>query len=743
EQVAKLEIEFANVEVAAYVPQLVERKWLTQYQADQILAGSGDGLVLGQYRILDRLGEGGMAQVYKAEHVLMKRQVAIKVIASRPVSELKPGCDDLESAYLIEEAVTGISDGAQRVQTDPGAIDRFHQEVQIAAQLDHANIVRAHDAAEARGLFFLVMEYVDGVDLGARVAQGGPLPVALACEYVRQAALGLQYANERSLIHRDIKPSNLLVTCTGVVKILDLGLARLAGAIAKDLSGQSTSSDVSGLSGTPDYMAPETAQDSRCADIRSDLYSLGCTFYFLLTGQAPFPGGGWPEKLLRHQLDSAPSVVVLRPDVPAEIAAILQRLMAKNPSQRPATPAELAADLQAWLTAHGATADPMPPLLTATANGTPAPTVSLNQLTPSAAPVPDPSTAAAKLLSAPATPNWPPRRWPALSWPLGLAAAAIVGLSAALLLRGSGDRIRKTEELDAGSSPPASRNPNGDFELDGVGRFPTLPAAITAAPDDATIIIHGNGPFRLNPLRLHGKSLTLRAGEGYRPRFDYDAASNGQPWQSLLSADRPLRLEGVDLVRESNSENGTNTTHLVYVERASLVLTDCTLRAPNGSACVVCRDCREVRLDGCRLTAGALALCVETGASGTEVRMHDTRIEVSGPNDAALSLWAADKGADGILRLHVDNCKVRGGRAIAFGVLPRHVEISTRRAHFTFHDALVSYACSAGPDDWRRATTWREDDNTYDGGSAGWLRVNGRLEDVPDLPAWQNLWSRP
>src|SRR5262249_59179566 len=135
---------------------------------------------------------------------------------------------------------------SQSVQHDPGAVDRFHHEVQITAQLDHPNIVRAYDAAEARGLFFLVVEYVDGIDLSARVAQGGPLPVALACDYIRQAALGLHYAYERGLVHRDIKPSNLLVTKNGVVKILDLGLARLAGAIPKDLDAAPTGSDLSG-----------------------------------------------------------------------------------------------------------------------------------------------------------------------------------------------------------------------------------------------------------------------------------------------------------------------------------------------------------------------------------------------------------------------------------------------------------------------------------------------------------------
>jgi serine/threonine-protein kinase len=747
EQLTELEAEHpdASEDVAACVTKLVERKWLSQYQADQVLAGFGEGLVLGQYRILDRLGEGGMAQVYKAEHLLMKRQVAMKVIASRPWSDLEHGFDNLEIDWHAEEAVTAIGKSARRLQGDPRAIDRFHHEVQITAHLDHPNIVRAYDAAEARGLYFLVMEYVDGIDLSARVAQGGPLPVTLACDYIRQAALGLQYAHERGLVHRDIKPSNLLLTRTGVVKILDLGLARLAGAIPKDLGGRPNGSDVSGLAGTPDYMAPETAQDNRCADIRSDLYSLGCTFYFLLTSQVPFPGGGWPEKLLRHQLDSAPSAVVIRPDVPAEIAAILQRLMAKDPAQRHATPAELAAELEAWLAAHGVSVDPLPSLLAATTNGTSAPTVSLHQRTPNVASAQEPGSAAPKLASIPAVSGMLPRRWSARSWRLGLTAASIIGLATALLLRGSTDRLRKLDDRNTDSSSAVAPTADAGFEVDGVpGRFPTLPSAVAAAPDGATITIHGNGPFRFKSVRLLGKALTLRAGDGYRPQFQLVPDAEGQPWQPLLAADRPLRLDGIDLIQEPASRTSApDTTHLIYVEKASLALTNCVVRAPGGSACVVCRDCREVRIDGCQLTAAALALCVETGSFGTDVRLHDTRVEVEGPNDAALSLWAAENGRNGMLRLELENCTVQGGRAIAFGVLPRHVDVHARRNHFSFRDALISYASSPEPGEWRRATTWREEDNAYEGGGKGWLRVNGQSGGVPDLPAWRNLWIEP
>jgi hypothetical protein len=158
---------------------------------------------------------------------------------------------------------------------------------------------------------------------------------------------------------------------------------------------------------------------------------------------------------------------------------------------------------------------------------------------------------------------------------------------------------------------------------------------------------------------------------------------------------------------------------------------------------VVCRGCREVRLDGCQLTAASLALCVETANSGTDVRLHDTRVEVEAPGNAALSLWAAENGRDGTLRLDLDNCTIQGGRAIAFGVLPRSIDVNARHDRFTFRDALLSYACSPAPDDWRRVTTWHDEDNTYEGSGSRWLRVNGRSEEVSDLPAWRKLWSVP
>jgi serine/threonine protein kinase len=298
-------------EPKALARELVKRGWLTPYQVNALFQGQGPGLLLGSYVLLEKLGEGGMGQVFKARNWKLGRTVALKLIRKE---------------WLTDEA----------------AVKRFRREILAAAHLDHPNIVHADDADEAGNTHFLVMEYVEGTDLARLVKAHGPLPVSQACEYVRHAALGLQHAHERGLVHRDIKPSNCLVSAPGgVVKLLDLGLARLAQA-PEEPAADTTLTQQGAFMGTPDYMAPEQATDAHEADIRADLYSLGCTLYFLLTGKVPFPGGSAGQKVARHLAKEPVPVERLRPEVPPEVAAVVRRLMAKDPGQRYQTPAELA-----------------------------------------------------------------------------------------------------------------------------------------------------------------------------------------------------------------------------------------------------------------------------------------------------------------------------------------------------------------------------------------------------------------
>ncbi len=268
-----------------------------------------------RYRVVRLLGEGGMGSVYEAEHRVMQRPVALKVI---------------RHAYTDR----------------PGAVERFQREVRAAARLTHPNIVTAYDAEHVGATHFLVMEYVEGITLARLVQERGPLPVAEACAYVRQAALGLQHAHERGMVHRDIKPGNLILVASpaasapGVVKVLDFGLAVLTAERGGGLT------DTNVVMGTPDYMAPEQAEDARRADIRADVYSLGCTLYHLLTGQTPYAATTALLKLLAHREQPVPSVRRARPEVPAALAGVLERMLAKKPADRYQTPGEVAAALE-------------------------------------------------------------------------------------------------------------------------------------------------------------------------------------------------------------------------------------------------------------------------------------------------------------------------------------------------------------------------------------------------------------
>jgi serine/threonine protein kinase len=304
---------------------LIEKGLLTRFQAERLLVGRTAGFLLGQYRVLDQIGRGGMGRVFKAEHRTMRRIVALKVLAP-----------DL-------------------LRTDR-ARELFLREVRAAAQLVHPNIVTAYDANEIDGRYFLVLEYVDGPNLEQLVRRQGPLPVGQACDYVRQIAHGLQCAHLLGMVHRDVKPANILVQRrglnggdVGLVKISDFGLARLHNPNAadefSDHPGTIMTKDNT-VMGTPDYLSPEQARSLHNTDIRSDLYSLGCTFYFLLTGQVVFPGGNTLDKLIRHGTEKASDVRDARPETPAEVAAVVEKLLAKHPPDRYQSPAELAAALE-------------------------------------------------------------------------------------------------------------------------------------------------------------------------------------------------------------------------------------------------------------------------------------------------------------------------------------------------------------------------------------------------------------
>jgi serine/threonine protein kinase len=305
------------LDAARLARELIAAGRLTPYQASAIYQGKAKGLAIGSYLILDKLGAGGMGMVFKAQHRRMKRVVALK---------------------LLPPSVT----------KDRTAVLRFHREAQAAAQLSHPNIVAALDADEFRGLHFLVMEFAEGSDLSRLVRSRGPMAIDRAIDCVVQAARGLGEAHARGIVHRDIKPSNLLLTPGGTVKVLDLGLARIGpfheseGGVERD----SALTHSNAMMGTVDYMSPEQAYNPRLADHRSDIYSLGCALYFLLTGQPPYPGLTMMERLLAHRERPIPSIRDDRPGAPPALEATVRRMMAKTPEERQATMAEVIADLE-------------------------------------------------------------------------------------------------------------------------------------------------------------------------------------------------------------------------------------------------------------------------------------------------------------------------------------------------------------------------------------------------------------
>jgi response regulator RpfG family c-di-GMP phosphodiesterase len=299
----------ATPDAMTLLGSLVRLRLLTEYQMDRIAAGRMWGLVLGNYRILGRLGAGGMGVVFLAEHVVLRRQVAIKVLS---------------------------------VPTDPDSrlLSRFLNEMRVVAQLQHPNIVGAIDAGtlinasgDGGDLRYFVMELVQGSDLEELIARLGPLPVTEACDRIYQVASALAEAHKQHLVHRDIKPSNIRVTPDGLAKLLDFGLAR---ALSTRMTEPGT------LLGTLDYIAPEQAKDAGSVDIRADIFSLGGTLYWCLTGHAPYAGhDNLYQQLQARETQPPPSIRAAKPDLPLELDAVVAKMMAHDPRARHATPYEV------------------------------------------------------------------------------------------------------------------------------------------------------------------------------------------------------------------------------------------------------------------------------------------------------------------------------------------------------------------------------------------------------------------
>jgi eukaryotic-like serine/threonine-protein kinase len=295
------------VDVKKMAGLMVKNGLLTYFQAEQFLLGKWRGFTIGKYKLLERIGFGGMGQVFLCEHMYMRRRVAIKVLPPAKAEE-------------------------------PAALGRFYREARAAAALDHPNIVRTHDIDQDGNLHFLVMEYVEGSSFLEIIKKSGRLDITRACHYIWQSTQGLDHAFRVGVIHRDIKPGNILVDRFGISKILDMGLARFYHT---DDDMLTLKYDEKSVLGTADYVAPEQTVNSHDVDVRADIYSLGCTFYFLLAGHPPFPDGTIAQKLISHQTKNPTPIRQLRPEVPEGVAIILDKMMAKSLTDRFQSPVEV------------------------------------------------------------------------------------------------------------------------------------------------------------------------------------------------------------------------------------------------------------------------------------------------------------------------------------------------------------------------------------------------------------------
>jgi serine/threonine-protein kinase len=381
-------------EPQALAERLVQEEILTRFQANRLLQNKSHGLVIDRYVLLERLGEGSMGRVFKAQHRLMGRVVALKLIAPQYATRAK-------------------------------SIARFRRELRMIGRLDHPNIVRAYDADQIGESFYLVMEYARGQSLDRVYESRGPLPPEEVIDYAAQAALGLAHAHAQGIVHRDVKPSNLLLTDERQIKVLDLGLGILIDA--DDTSSFATAAGRA--VGTIDFMSPEQASGADL-DGRSDCFALGCTMYCLMSGRVPFPADTDLKRLVRR-LEGPPVPITNHlPNLPADVVQVLDKLMARAPENRFPTAAEAAAALRALLQGGGSAPSdafpiPTPPDPTTLSNGTAAPGT-----VPSDAPDWSLPSAPAIEPSADSTPDHAPLDRAERSPRIGLATLLIVALAA-------------------------------------------------------------------------------------------------------------------------------------------------------------------------------------------------------------------------------------------------------------------------------------------------------------------------
>jgi hypothetical protein len=577
------------------------------------------GHFLGPYRLDEFVGGGGMGAVFRALDTTLDRVVAVKVLSRQQSND-----DDM--------------------------LKRFRNEAQSAARLDHENIGRVHAVGSDDGWHYIVFEFIEGTNLRDVVTKEGPFGVARAIDVTIQVADALEHASERDVVHRDIKPSNIIITPTGRARVVDMGLARLHHMAGdQDLT-------VSGMTlGTFDYISPEQARDPRSADVRSDLYSLGCTVFFMLVGRPPFADGTMVQKLLQHQQDPPPSIEALRPDVPKQFAHILGRLMEKDPKDRYQRPADLVADLTTM-------ADDLGIELSA-----PRP-VTATVIEQASRPVPV-----------------------HLPWLIPLLGLAVV--VGGLWLRTAG----KEQRQFGVAAPAAGRLPAVESGIDGTGstmqaddtpseptpriwRVVDAPAvdddcgtvgeAVRQASDGDVIEIACTEPRDDGPFTVDGKRLTIRAADGMQPILRFgDTGAVPRDGGSCTVVSGTLELQDVTL-RSAFLPAGGGRPALVFLR---------------GSSALICERVSFV-MPGEAATAGVCVRSEQGPGDRQEIRANDTRAEGG-------AAFLESKGGGRIDLFWSGGRVVTSGRFLLVEGSPRTAGNGTA-VRMTLEDGL--FACSDG-----------------------------------------------
>lgn len=713
---------------------VIERGLLTKWQAQNLLGGlRPQGLWFDKYVLLDVLGQGGMGRVYLARDSRLGRQVALKVLSRERM-------------------------------TNARAVARFRREARVGAQLQHDNLVRVYDEGEVGGTCYLVMEFIDGKSVGQLLARRGPLPAPIAARIVRQVADGLEHAARKRLVHRDVNPMNILVDQGGTVKLTDLGLAI-------DLEDPGTAVTRDGATvGTFDYISPEQARHSHNIDIRSDIYSLGCTLYHMLAGRVPFPQVSLPEKLYAHQSLAATPIEVLVPDLPIGLPAVLRQMMAKRPVERFANPEEVSQALQRFegppVTLAEIEAAPEVPIWVDPSAST---EPGSSPTTGSGGSVQDSANSSSKATGAEILPpidtgafpthslrTSPEKRPPHPGFPLRRTVTVlslggiVLLLSLAFWTLRGGDRASKASpaELRYPSAPvevaPKARSPFVVHWLrdDTEQALPTLQDAVRLAlGKDAEVVLDDEQVISIStasPLVISGGAVTLKAAKGARPVLDLDLT--GSTSGIIVRFDGSLKLVGLTL-RCDRTRSATPTA--LIRSAGDLNLEGCTLTTGGSvrTASGVRVESKNCSIRSCEFRGFGQAVDISS-FGGTRMTIRDS-LFLHNPTSAAEPCWAVQvrvivTGRDrGTRRLSID-----GSSALGVGLLLLTGPNPATPLEVDVHRCLVVAPSLLG---WSGSTAvgqglvWKGSEDRYAISGPSWVAASEGVASPANLQQWNEL----